>query len=164
MNAVLQENPSPETEEKKVRVSYKQDASTGELTITRADDGLVADITSLPEDVRTHLSLLGLTMYLQRETTRVPDEEKLSTVESAYNEIVSKGMKVFEPKPRGFQSKGPRKADKIAALAMLKGTTPAVIEAKLKEKSDEDVDRILNHAKVLEKVAELQAKADTLDL
>ena len=148
---------SAESSEAKVepRMSYTITGTT--LTVKRGGETLVASVDNLPDDVRQHLMMTGLTDYLQRACARYPKEQKMDAVEGAMDRLDEEGMKVFEHKPRGFQSQGPRKQDKIAALAALKGVTPTAVEKALSKHPKEAQDKILNHPDVMAKLSEMSS-------
>lgn len=149
------------------RVNYSTDAAKGQLTVTYADEavelGAEEEIFAKHPDVKNHLALVGLTTFLQRESGRVKDHQKLDAIEKAYERITQEGVKAFERKAGGGP-RGPRKADKIAALAALKGATTAAIEKKLATMDKSEQDAILNHKKVLAKLEKMNSSADDLDL
>jgi hypothetical protein len=154
-----------EATETRQRVTYALQPVTKTLQISFGEEALVLktadDLTD--ETVRNQLVLEGLRAYLQKATLRTNEEDKLVELEKAYRTLLTEGMSVFDKKGPGGHS-GPRKADKIAALAALKGTTPDAIKAALKGKPTDKVDALLNSPKVLAAVEKLRAKAEQLDL
>lgn len=145
-------------EDKEVRMSYSIDGRT--LTVRRGGESLQIDTGDYPGDVMDHLAMTGLVTHLQRASVRVPKEEKMQAVETAINEVENEGVDAFAPKPRGFQSQGPRKQDRIAALAALKGASVTAVEKALAAKSKEEQKRLLEHEQVLEKARQMQATVD----
>lgn len=160
------QDTSEDTEDTRKRIRYNINDENAKVNAEFGGEGLLMSPLSECEDkaVHRHLLLMGLVSYLQKATVRVDQDEKMLAVEQAYNDLLEQGMKVFEPKPSGFVSRGPRKADKIAALAAIKGVMPSVVEAKLKDMDQERVDAILNHPEVLAKVESLAAQSEDLSL
>lgn len=144
---------SDESSETANRMRYEIQGTT--LNVKRGNETLQASPNTLPDEVRQHLMMTGLIDYLQRACARTPKEQKMDAVEEAMNRLDQEGMKVFERKPRGFQSTGPRKQDKIAALAVLQGATPTAVEKALANRTKDEQDKILNHPDVLQKVSEM---------
>ncbi len=155
------------TTDSRVRVSYNQDVP--KMTLTVRFDKEVVELPAGEElfaqhpDVKDHLALVGLTTYLQRESSRSKDAEKIEAADKAYEKLLNEGIKAFERKAGGGP-RGPRKADKIAALAALKGATTAAVEKVLSTKSKEEQDAILNNKKVLAKLAKMNQGEEELDL
>lgn len=152
------------TEEAKTpqpRISYNIGNDLDSLRVALGQE--VLDLNNLSEDldprVLKRLTIMGLIGYLQQQTTRTPMEQKLEKAELAYSQLEQQGMDVFKPAGR---NRGPRKAEKIAALAAIKGALATQIEEALGNKSKEEQDRLLNHPKVLAKVEEM--KQGELDL
>lgn len=152
----------PETTNRQ-RVAYELFPATKQLQVSFGDEVLRLHTAEDLDDVRDQLLLEGLRAYLQKATLRVAEADKLVALENAYNDLVAKGMAVFEKKGPGGHS-GPKKAEKIAALAALKGTTPEIIKAKLANAPTDKVNALLNSPKVLAAVEKLRAKGDDLDL
>lgn len=148
------------------RVNYKPDTDKGHLEVSYGAEVLTlsADTDVLEDDaVKDHLAYLGLITYLQRESSRARNEDKLDAIDEAYASLVSQGMQAFERKSNA--PKGPKKADKIAALAMLKGRTPDAVRDAVKKLPQAEQDKLLNHPKVLAKVEELRSgDADDLSV
>lgn len=151
----------------RIRVSYNQDVP--KMTLTVRFDKEVVELPAGEElfaqhpDVKDHLALVGLTTYLQRESSRQKDAEKIEAADKAYEKLLNEGIKAFERKTGGGP-RGPRKADKVAALAALKGATTAAVEKALSGMSKEQQDEILNHKKVLAKLAKMNQGEEELDL
>lgn len=145
------------------RVKYAISAENKVLGITYGSEGVELKLDDDLRPVVTQLILMGLTTYLQRASTKVPEAEKIAAIESAYDKLVRDGMEAFAKSPV-ITSRGPKKADRIAALAMLKGVTPDAVKQALAKKPQADQDRILNAPAVLAKVAELQGAQTELDL
>lgn len=151
----------------RVRVSYNQDVP--KMTLTVRFDKEVVELPAGEElfaqhpDVKDHLALVGLTTYLQRESSRQKDAEKIEAADKAYETLLNKGIEAFARKAGGGP-RGPRKADKIAALAALKGATTAAVEKVLSTKTKEEQDAILNNKKVLAKLAKMNQGDEELDL
>lgn len=154
-------------EEARIRVSYTQDASKQQLTV-KYDKEVIEfpvgeELYTKHAELRDHLALVGLTSFFQRETSKVRDAEKLDAIEKAYDRLMTEGMGAFKRKAGGGP-RGPRKADKIAALAALKGATTAAIEKKLATMDKAKQEDVLNHPKVLAKLEEMKSDSDGLDL
>jgi hypothetical protein len=160
------QNTTEETEDTRKRIRYNiQDDAAKVFAVFDNEQVEMSPLRECEDKaVHRHLLLLGLVSYLQKATVRVEQSEKITAVEMAYNDLLEKGMEVFKPKPSGFTSRGPRKADKIAALAAIKGVMPSVVEAKLKDMDNDRVEAILNHPDVLAKVEALAAQPEDLDL
>lgn len=154
-----------ETTEVRQRVTYDLQPATKTMTISFGEDQLVLKTSDDLTDamVREQLVLEGLRSYLQKVTLRVAEENKLVALENAYSTLLQTGMESFEKRGPGGHA-GPKKADKIAALAVLKGTTPEAIKLALKDKPTDKVNALLNSPKVLTAVEKLKAKAEQLDL
>lgn len=159
------ETPAPQAAgDNRNRVNYKPDIKGDFLVVSYGPEHMTLDAGKeimQHEGVRDHLAYLGLITYLQRESSKARDIQKLDAIDVAYAEIADKGMKAFERKSNA--PTGPKKADKVAALAMLKNRTPDAIRDALKKLPQAKQDELLNHPKVLEKVAELKA-GDEKDL
>jgi hypothetical protein len=151
----------------RLRVNYNADAATQMLTVSYDKEAVELpageELFDKYPEVKDHLALVGLTTFLQRESSRVKDADKLDAIEKAYARVLNSGAKAFERRPGGGP-RGPRKADKIAALAALKGVTTAAIEKALSELSKEDQDKALNQKKVLAKLEKMQGNGDPVDL
>lgn len=153
------------TSSKIPRVSYKINADNGVLTVTKGTD--VVDFPVLEdagdEKLRNHLMQLGLIKYLHQETTKATgSDDKLAAIEEAYDRLVQQGLGALQRKgvPRG-----PKKADKVAALAAIKGVTPDRVRESLAGLGDAKAEKLLNHPDVLAKVEEMKAAAENqLDL
>lgn len=153
--------PSPATGP---RVNYSPDADTGVLNV-------LYDGTKMPleagkelfgdEKLRDHLALMGLIHYLQRETMRRTDGEKMDIIEASYDKLVAQKMEVFTHRGR---PRGPKKADKIAALAAMKGVTPDAVREAISKMPMEKQDALLNKPEVLAKVEEMKEQQLDLDL
>lgn len=154
-------------EETRVRVSYTPAPDKGMLTVKYDQDvvefPVEEDLYAKHEGLKEHLAQLGLIAYFQRESSKFRDADKLTAVEKAYDTLAQNGTEAFKRKAGGGP-RGPRKADKIAALAAIKGVTPAAVEKALAEKSKEEQDAILNHKKVLAKLEKMQGELDDLSV
>jgi hypothetical protein len=137
------------------RVSYDLSVEDKTLLATYAGTGVRIQLDDKLDAVKVRLMLEGLRTVLQRATLRVPDEAKIEAIEAVYNELVEKGMGAFERKSPGG-ARGPKKADKLMALALLKGVTVDQIKAALDKKSTEEQSAILNNPKVLAKLAKMR--------
>lgn len=142
------------------RVQYKVDIKDQQLTVSKGAESIELPMI-FPDDVTKHLAQLGLIKYLHQETTKKPNEDKLLVIEQAYDDLAERGMDALQKKP---VNRGPKKADRIAALAAIKGVTPDQIKDAMKGMPAEKEQRILNHPAVLQKVEELQSNEDQLDL
>lgn len=145
------------------RVAYELFPKTKMVKVSFGSEALTLHTAEDLDAVRDQLVLEGLRTYLQKATLRIAEEYKLTALESAYNILIEKGMSAFDKKGPGGHS-GPKKAEKIAALAALKGTTSEIIKAKLENVSTEKVNALLNNPKVLAAVEKLRAKGVDLDL
>lgn len=152
-----------EATESRQRVSYELDPANKAMTVRFGEEALLLKTADDLDAVRDQLVLEGLRSFLQKATLRVADVDKLPALEAAYNELMAKGMAAFEKKGPGGHS-GPKKAEKIAALAALKGTTPEIIKAKLKDAPTDKVNALLNSPKVLAAVEKLRSKGEQLEL
>jgi len=153
--------------DKKQRVTYDLNAETGVLTVKFGNEegsfGLLPDL----EAVTGQLALEGLRGYLQRYSSKAEEADKITAIEEGYNHLVEVGMQAFERKPPfGGQPgpRGPKKADKIAALDVLKGATVAAVKEVLSAMDLKEQNRILNNPKVLAKLEEMQTSPEGLDL
>lgn len=160
--ATTEEATTEEEATTRQRVAYELFPSTKSVQVTFGEETLRLHTAEDLDAVRDQLVLEGLRTYLQKATLRVAEAGKLAALETAYNDLVANGMAAFEKKGPGGHT-GPKKAEKIAALAALKGTTPDVIKAKLKNAPTDKVNALLNSPKVLAAVAKLQAKGAELD-
>lgn len=152
------------------KLSYDIDPVQANITITKTlpeggKETLVLELDASLRDVSRRLALMGLTVHLQRACTRDRgDSDPFDVVAQAYAELQEQGLAAFERRtPTRQVSRGPTKSQKIAALASLYNTTVEVIRDKLKDKTTEQVNTILNNEKVLAKVSELAA-AEEIDL
>lgn len=145
------------------RVAYELFPGTKTVKVSFGEEVLNLHTAEDLDAVRDQLVLEGLRTYLQKATLRVAEADKLVALENAYNDLMAKGMAAFEKKGPGGHS-GPKKAEKIAALAAMKGTTPEIIKEKLRDKPTDKVNALLNSPKVLAAVAKLRAKGADLDL
>ena len=152
-----------ETKETRQRVLYELFPTTKTVKVSFGEEALNLHTAEDLDAVRDQLVLEGLRTYLQKATLRVAEADKLIALENAYNDLIAKGMVAFEKKGPGGHS-GPKKAEKIAALAAMKGTTPEIIKEKLRDKPTDKVNALLNSPKVLAAVAKLRAKGADLDL
>lgn len=157
-------NATPASGDNRNRVNYKPNTKDDFLVVSYGAEHMTLDagkeIMRHP-GVRDHLAYLGLITYLQRESSRAREAQKLDAIDIAYVEIAENGLKAFERKSNA--PTGPKKADKVAALAMLKNRTPDAIREAIKKLPQAKQDELLNHPKVLAKVAELLA-GDEKDL
>lgn len=149
------------------KLRYELDPVKANITITREAEGggeekMTLELDAGLRDVSRRLALMGLTQHVQRATTRRKDEDPFEVIEQAYNGLKENGLAEFERKQTAVPGgdRGPTKAQRIAALAVLYNTTPTVIREKLKDKPKEQVDTILNNEKVLAKVEEMQTADD----
>ena len=126
------------------------------LTITRGDEKatLPYSLVFADEAVMDRLAKEGLAAYLRKVTAEVESEQRLAAMEEAFEKLVDGGIDVLTPKR---QPRGPLKADKVAALAFIKGVTVGSIEDALSLKDKAEQDEILNDPEVLEQVERLQA-------
>lgn len=152
-----------EATEIRQRVSYELDPANKTMTVRFGEDTVLLQTKDDLDAVRDQLVLEGLRSYLQKATMRVADEDKLDALETAYNDLMARGMAAFDKKGPGGHT-GPKKAEKIAALAALKGTTPEIIKAALVGKATDKVNALLNSPKVLAAVEKLRAKGEQLEL
>jgi hypothetical protein len=151
----------------KKRVSYDLNAETGTLTVKYGNEQGTLTLFPELEAVTGQLALEGLRGFLQRYSAKVDEDEKLAAIEEGYNHLVDVGMAAFERKPPfGGQPgpRGPKKADKIAALAVLKGATVAAVKEVLSAMDLKEQNRILNNPKVLAKLQEMSTTPEGLDL
>jgi hypothetical protein len=149
------------------KLRYELDPVKANITITRAVDNggeekMTLELDAGLRDVSRRLALMGLTQHVQRATTRDKDADPFEVIEAAYNDLKENGLLAFERKQTAVPgaSRGPTKAQKIAALAVLYNTTPTVVREKLKDKTAEQVNAILSNEKVLAKVEEMQTADD----
>jgi hypothetical protein len=153
--------------DKKQRVNYDLDADTGVLTVKYGNE--TGNFPLLPdlEAVTGQLALEGLRGFLQRYSSQVDEADKIAAIEEGYNHLIEAGMKAFERKPPfGGQPgpRGPKKADKIAALAALKGATVAAVTEVLAGMDKAEQNRVLNNPKVLAKLEAMDTNPEGLDL
>lgn len=144
------------------RVMYELFPATKTIQVSFGDESLRLHTAEDLDAVRDQLVLEGLRTYLQKATLRVAEADKLVALENAYNDLMAKGMVAFEKKGPGGHT-GPKKAEKIAALAAMKGTTPEIIKEKLRDKPTDKVNALLNSPKVLAAVEKLRAKGADLE-
>jgi len=151
----------------RVRISYNQDTEKMTLTVRYGTEVIElpagAELFETHPDVKNHLALVGLTTYLQREASRAKDAEKLDAADKGYDKLLAEGPKAFARKAGGGP-RGPRKADKIAALAALKGATTGAIEKKLASLTKEEQETILSNKKVLAQLEKMTQGGEELDL
>jgi hypothetical protein len=153
--------------DKKQRVSYDLNADSGTLTVKYGNEEGTLTLYPELEAVTGQLALEGLRGFLQRYSAKANEDEKLAAIEEGYNHLIEAGMQAFERKPPfGGQPgpRGPRKADKIAALAAIKGATVAAVKEVLSGMEKEAQDAILNNPKVLAKLEEMNTSPEGLDL
>lgn len=146
------------------RVTYKQDIENGKLSVSYADVELELDPgDDLLQDAEltTHLAYLGLTTYLQREAAKLSGD-KVEAIEEVYGQLCDERSNAFKRKPRKVS--GPKKAEKVAALAAIKGVSPEVIREHLKKMDEARQAKVLDHPKVLAKVAEMSKAEDQIEL
>lgn len=134
------------------------------LEIGFNDETLVLDLDGLGNDVIQHLMLEGLKTHLQRRAYRSKTEDKIGEMENVYNELLDRGLDAFATQGKSPRKSKPHRQSRIAAIAMIKGTTPAAVRKRLEGMSKEDADTILNHPRVVAKAQELQDAEDDLDL
>ena len=152
------------SDDKQKRTAYELNPEKGELTVKFEGEVGVFPLYPELEAVTGQLALEGLRGYLQRATSGVAENEKVAAINEAFDRLVADGMQCFEKKPPFSGPRGPKKADKIAALAALKGATVAAIKEALSVMEPKDQNRILNNPKVLEKLNEMTTSATGLDL
>lgn len=152
-----------EAKETRQRVLYELFPATKTVKVSFGEEAINLHTAEDLDAVRDQLVLEGLRTYLQKATLRVAEADKLVALENAYNDLIAKGMVAFEKKGPGGHS-GPKKAEKIAALAAMKGTTPEIIKAKLKDAPTDKVNALLNSPKVLAAVEKLRSKGEQLEL
>jgi hypothetical protein len=153
--------------DKKQRVNYDLDAESGILTVKYGNKTGQFPIFPNLEAVTGQLALEGLRGFLQRYSSKVDEADKIAAIEEGYNHLVEAGMKAFERKPPfGGQPgpRGPKKSDKIAALAALKGATVAAVTEVLAGMDKAEQNRVLNNPKVLAKLQEMNTNPEGLDL
>lgn len=153
------------SDDKQQRVTYDLDPEQGTLSVKFGDAEGVFTLFPELEAISTQLALEGLRGYLQRYSAKA--EDKVGAIDEGYNRLVELGMAAFERKPPFGGHPGPRgptKADKIAALAYLKGATVAAIKSVLEGMEKEEQDRVLNNPKVLAKLEEMESEPEGLDL
>lgn len=110
----------------------------------------------LPEGMEQYLAFMGLRGYLQQKTMGV--EDKLAAIEEVYNELLEKGVSVFERKSPVGRTVQFKKADKIMALAMLKGSTVSAIQSALEGFDTDTQNQILNSDEVMNKLRAMQSE------
>lgn len=144
------------------RLNYAHEEDT--IVVSRGEERMSLGISDVASDEETKEALVaqGLASYLRRAASEVPADEKFDAIERAYDRLVSEGAKAFQPKPR--VRKAPRKAEKVSALAVLRGTTTDAIEEALSDMDKDRQDEVLNAEEVLSKVEELRQNAQGLDL
>lgn len=152
-----------EAKETRQRVLYELFPATKTVKVSFGEEAINLHTAEDLDAVRDQLVLEGLRTYLQKATLRVAEADKLVALENAYNDLIAKGMVAFEKKGPGGHS-GPKKTEKIAALAAMKGTTPEIVKAKLKDAPTDKVNALLNSPKVLAAVEKLRSKGEQLEL
>jgi hypothetical protein len=152
------------SDDKQKRTSYELNPDAGELTVKFEGEVGVFPLYPDLEAVTGQLALEGLRGYLQRATSGVDESEKLTAINEAFDQLAAEGMKCFEKKPPFSGPRGPKKADKIAALAALKNATVAAVKEVLTNMDQKEQKRVLNNPKVLAKLEEMQSSASELDL
>lgn len=148
------------------KLNYSIDPVTATVTVTRdlpegGQATLVMEMNQTLNAVARRLALMGMTQVFQRAITRNKTDDPFDVIEGAYKDLQENGLAAFERKmPAQKASRGPTKAQRIAALAVMYSTTPDVIRGKLKEKTDEQVKSILEDPRVTDKANELKAAAE----
>lgn len=118
---------------------------------------------SLPEELTEILALYGLRAFLQSKTLGSEDE-KLVAIEKAYDMLVEEGEAAFERKSPVGRKVQFKKADKIMALAMLKGVTITAMKEVLANLDPAKVNKILDSEAVMTKLKEMQDEEIDLEV
>lgn len=147
------------------RISYHYEAESREIIVTRGEN----DSMSLPigqfldrDDLKTALAASGAIDYLRRAASEVTGDEKMGSIEEAYDRIANEGVDAFKRRPR--TRRGPIKAEKVAALAALEEATTVAIEQALADMPKEEQDRLLNSDRVLGKLESMKRNGEGLQL
>lgn len=139
----------------KKRVSY----TTAKDKLTARFGGAGIDL-HVPDDLKDILAVHGLRAYIQQQTINVESDDRLESVEKAYEQLLEQGESAFERKSPVGRKVQYKKADKIMALAMIKGVTVTAARAALSALEPEKQNKILNSEPVMAKLKAMQEEVN----
>jgi hypothetical protein len=139
----------------KKRISYV----TSKDKLTARFGGAGIDL-SVPESLKDILAVHGLRAYIQQHTINTESDDRLESVEQAYENLLVQGEAAFERKSPVGRKVQFKKADKIMAVAMLKGVTVTAAKAALMALEPEKQAKILNSDAVMNKLRDMQEQVD----
>lgn len=116
----------------------------------------------LPEGIKTHLALYGLRSYLQNNTDKDVGD-RIGAIEETYNQLVKAGEKAFERKSPVGNKVQFKMADKVMALAMIKGVTVTALNEALSQLEPERRKKVLNSESVMNKLRAMQGEDLSLE-
>lgn len=149
----------------KNRITFRTAVVDGNLTISRGEETLILPVANLFEgdsELQSHFAAIGLVAHLRKVTGELPSEERMAAMELEYDRIEELGLGALATKQT--RTRGPRKAEKIAALAILEGATTDAIEAALAKMSKEAQEEVLNAERVIEQLGRMKRSDEALDL
>lgn len=138
------------------RVSFPSVAEDGQITIKRGDENLTLPVSGLLQDqeLMARFAVLGLVAHLRKVSADLPSEDRMAAIEREYDRIEEQGVKALDAKQT--RNRGPRKAEKIAALAVLESATTDAIEEALSQMSKDHQDEVLNSDRVTEQLGRMK--------
>lgn len=140
----------------RVRYSFEDES----LVVRYGDEQMTLE---LPDDMTVLLALYGLRAYLQQRSIN-SGEEKLAAIEQAYDTLVEEGEAAFERKSPVGRKVQFKKADKIMALAVLKGVTITTMQKVLSKFDTEKVNKLLNSDAVIAQLQKTQEEEVNLEV
>lgn len=135
----------------KKRISY----SLGDELLIARFGGESMEL-EVPPHLKDKLAAYGLRAFIQQRTVNSANENKLGAVQDAYVKLIEEGDSAFERKSPVGRKVQFKKADKIMALAMIKGVTVTAAKAALSALEPEKQNKVLNSEAVIEKLKLMQ--------
>jgi hypothetical protein len=152
------------TRRPRISVRYDDENTAVVLSCPKEwEEDLVIPMNSALNPVARRLALMGLADHLMRAARGA---DRRADIQQAMANLIEKGMDTFPVPGATAKNLLPRKPSlrrRTQALAALLNTTVDFVTAKLKEKTEEERDVILNDERVIAKAHEMaQSEASTL--
>lgn len=133
--------------DKRVQYSVEDNA----LVAKFAGESIKLDV---PKELSNELALYGLRAYIQNNSAKT--DNRIEEIEKTYDDLLHTGAAAFERKTPVGNRVQFRKADKVMALAVLKGVTITVMQDALSKLDPERQNKVLNSEAVMKKLHSMQ--------